>query len=99
LVLCLESADVPDGVSLDDVLIDPREMPSDFEDGARVSVVVIERGPNGQTGHLPYGATDPSEAFGGSAVSGTPRELTLVPYHRWAERGASSMRVFLPVLS
>jgi hypothetical protein len=24
-------------------------------------------------------------------------ELTLVPYHQWAERGLATMRVFIPI--
>ena len=93
LVLCLESTDLPEGMGLDDVLLDVGTPPSDFGDGALVSVVVIDHGSSGEDGRVPYRASDPSRP------TGTVRELALVPYHRWAERGPSSMRVFIPVLS
>ncbi|WP_286278544.1 hypothetical protein [Naasia aerilata] len=28
----------------------------------------------------------------------TPTRLRMIPYHRWAERGPSEMRVWLPLL-
>ena len=93
LVLCLESIDLPDGASLDDVLIDVRVPPTDDGDTALVSAVTVDRGSDGSLGRVPYSAGDPS------TPTGTVREVALVPYHRWAERGPSSMRVFIPVLS
>ena len=89
LVLCLESTDLPAGVALDEIRVDPAVAPRAHGDGAlaRGSVVVHDarRG-------LPYG---------GAPRDVVPRrevDLPLVPYHRWAERGPSTMRVFLPVL-
>lgn len=39
-----------------------------------------------------YGGPDPEPAGDGEVL-----EVPLVPYHDWAERGPSTMRVWLPV--
>jgi DUF1680 family protein len=72
-VLCAESVDLPDGITIDNLRLDPGVTPVD-RDGA---VVVAAR---------PYGSG-----------TGPAREITLHPYHRWARRGPSTMRVWLPV--
>ncbi|BDZ45148.1 hypothetical protein GCM10025866_10570 [Naasia aerilata] len=47
-------------------------------------------------------AEDPDEAwpYGPPAAVAqvTPTRLRMIPYHRWAERGPSEMRVWLPLL-
>jgi len=88
LVLCIESADLPDGVALDDVRLDAARLPASDGDGARVRAVVVAPGP-AASGRPPYGpATAP--------VPERTIDVPLVPYHRWAERGPSAMRVFTP---
>jgi uncharacterized protein len=96
LVLCLESPDLPDGVPLGAVRVDPGAAPVAAEVAGGVGAVL--RGtvrpdllPSVDDG-LPYGAA-PSAAPG---PPGTPVDLPLVPYHRWAERGPSTMRIWLP---
>ncbi len=42
---------------------------------------------------LPYGSGIPTER------PASTLDVTFVPYHRWAERGPSQMRVFVPLLS
>ncbi len=32
----------------------------------------------------------------GTELGATPTEVPLIPYHRWANRGPSTMRVWLP---
>ncbi|WP_348525137.1 hypothetical protein [Luteimicrobium album] len=86
LVLCAESVDLPDGVDLETLCVDPMLPPRPDGDGALVeatSVAFAE--PDG----APYGPLPVP-----SAVRSV--ECRLVPYHRWANRGPSTMRVWLP---
>jgi DUF1680 family protein len=104
LVLALESVDLPDGVLLDQVRLDPAVAPRAQGDGAVVRAAVVPL-PGGGAGTPPFGpggpggaptsdigAPAPSSDTGASAAL----DLALVPYHRWAERGPSTMRVFVP---
>ncbi|MDT0117072.1 glycoside hydrolase family 127 protein [Microbacterium sp. PRF11] len=90
LVLCAESLDLPDGVALEDLRLLPL-VPRAFADGARARAVVVEA-PAGSA-VLPYGSGIPTER------PASTLDVTFVPYHRWAERGPSQMRVFVPLLS
>jgi DUF1680 family protein len=90
LVYCAESIDLPPGLDLADLLVDTSSEP--VERDGRVTV----RGPGG-TGEgpgqaWPYGGRVRAGRDGGAV------EFTLSPYHRWAERGPTAMRVWLPVL-
>jgi DUF1680 family protein len=89
LVLALESVDLPDGVLLDQVRLDPAAPPRAQGDGAVVRAVAVPP-PTGGAGIPPF-APAPTSVSGATAL-----DLTLVPYHRWAERGPSTMRVFVP---
>lgn len=95
LVLALESVDLPDGMLLDQVRLDPAVAPRAQGDGAVVRAAVVPL-PGGGAGTPPFGPG----GLGGEPASdaGVPAalDLTLVPYHRWAERGPSTMRVFVP---
>jgi len=102
LVLALESVDLPDGVALEQVRLDPAvpaRVPDDVEhrDGAVVTARV-EPLPEAVPGRPPFGrdgappASEGAPERAGSAVV----DLPLIPYHRWAERGPSTMRVFVP---
>ncbi|MFS0795030.1 glycoside hydrolase family 127 protein [Microbacterium sp. 1P10AE] len=88
LVLCLESIDLPEGVAIEDIRLLPR-IPEAHEDGARASAIAVELGI--PTGLLPYAAQPVAHR------AGRPLEVTFIPYHRWAERGPSQMRVFIPL--
>ncbi|PPF63207.1 hypothetical protein C5E11_09025, partial [Clavibacter michiganensis] len=88
LVLCLESVDLPSGTHIEDVQLDPGSTLSAHADGARVHGIVAA---TTDAGVLPFGTTKPV------ASDPRPLELTLVPYHRWAERGPATMRIFIPV--
>ena len=86
LVLALESVDL--GASVNDVRVD-------------MSVPPRER--DGVT-YVNAGTADISEAkwpYGGEDVAAADTselgEVPLVPYHEWANRGPSTMRVWLPV--
>ncbi len=90
LVLCLESVDLPAGVTVDDVRVDPGAPPGAQDDGAVVKGSVVAR--SGDRAALPYPSAPPVPA------RRVEVDFVLVPYHRWAERGPSTMRVFLPTL-
>jgi uncharacterized protein len=90
-VLCLESVDLAaaSGGRVDDVAgvrLDPAVAPRDV-DGA---VVVRLRRLSARSRPWPYGGPE-------SAEEGEDLDVPLVPYHDWAERGPSTMRVWLPV--
>ncbi len=89
VVLCAESADLPAGVTLNDVVVSTTDAPIVWGDGARIAAHV--RPPSAvRSGRPPFGTRpEPGQA--------EPLALTLIPYHRWAERGPATMRVFLPV--
>ncbi|GAB3194233.1 glycoside hydrolase family 127 protein [Nesterenkonia suensis] len=91
LVLCLESIDLPEGVALEDLRLDPDQPLVAHDDGARVRLQVVP-GAAPRPGAPPFGPPP-------TAPESAPRTFTapLVPYHRWAERGPSTMRVFLPL--
>jgi DUF1680 family protein len=87
LVLCAESVDLPERMDLLDIEVDTAAAPDADEDGA--DVPVVERPDAGE--QWPYAGE-----FGEPSTGRPPRELRLIPYHRWAERGPSTMRVWLP---
>jgi DUF1680 family protein len=88
LVLCLESVDLPSDIALEQVELDPASPPTAVADGARC-VVRVRRLP-----------AEPAGAYAFDPLAGdvepSAREVELVPYHRWAERGPSTMRVWIP---
>ncbi|HET6706927.1 glycoside hydrolase family 127 protein [Amycolatopsis sp.] len=89
LVYCLEQADLPDGVVLEDVRIDPA---APFSDASlpEVPVALTARG------RVETPASD--ELYGaGAQTSGEPVELTAVPYFLWGNREPGPMRVWVPV--
>ncbi|WP_263118414.1 glycoside hydrolase family 127 protein [Cellulomonas fimi] len=87
LVLCLESPDLPSGIALDQVRLDPAVPPRAEGDGALVRVRTV----GARVESFPYTPVPARPA------TGEEIDVRLTPYHRWAERGPSTMRVFLPV--
>jgi DUF1680 family protein len=90
-VLCLESVDLAaaSGGRVDDIAgvrLDPAVAPRDV-DG---TVVVRLRRASVHSRPWAYGLPDAVE-------DGEDFDVPLVPYHDWAERGPSTMRVWLPV--
>ena len=88
LVLCLESADLPDGLEVDDVVLaDVTPVERDGRTG--VSLRRVDHG----DGPWPY-------VSGGQGVASDDTApvlvADLVPYHSWANRGPSTMRVWVP---
>ncbi len=84
-VLCLESPDLPGGVRLEQLVLDPSaklEADADRITASFAVRAVEER-------QWPYVASEPREPE-------TPVRLPLTPYHSWAERGPATMRVWMP---
>lgn len=89
-VLCLESVDlVESGIATDvaDVALDAAAGAREVDGRVIVSLIRAESPDEA----WPYG---PAEA--GTASAGSGREVALIPYHEWAERGPSTMRVWIP---
>ncbi|AYY13801.1 glycoside hydrolase family 127 protein [Actinobacteria bacterium YIM 96077] len=93
LVYCLESIDLPDGVELDGIAVDPASQPV-LRDHDRVEVQgrVLASGSGDANGDAPW----PYQALAGSPDGASAIPLLLHPYHQWAERGPTAMRVWLP---
>jgi DUF1680 family protein len=93
VVLCLESVDLAaasEGVIGDvgEVRLDPKT-PLRFVDGA---VLARFRALGRPAGPWPYRSEPTASSEPGPAI-----KVPLIPYHEWAERGPSTMRVWLPV--
>ena len=86
LVLCAESTDLPSGVSLDSVRVDPSIPPEVRDGGVWIRTRAADHQPDSP---WPYRVTARPRTHDGG-------ELLLRPYHSWAERGPSTMRVWLP---
>jgi DUF1680 family protein len=84
VVLCLESTDAPTIASVNDA----RVVPELDDDNGHVTVGVRPLAPVDES--WPFGAT-------GATLAADAERVTLVPYYYWANRGPSTMRVWLPV--
>ncbi|PKQ26814.1 MAG: hypothetical protein CVT64_03770 [Actinobacteria bacterium HGW-Actinobacteria-4] len=87
-VFCLESVDLPENTGVDEIWLDPsRPLSDDSVDRNRV----VAQGVHSvyEPGAWPY-QTHPE-----TPVDDTV-EIPLIPYRTWANRGPSSMRVWLP---
>ena len=84
-MLALESGDLPAGHDVNDVAIDTARGASATDVGAKVTLVALGDHRVG----WPYGDADDSEPL-------PLGQVELLPYYRWANRGPSTMRVFIP---
>jgi DUF1680 family protein len=82
LVMCAESTDQEEGVSLDEVQVDTSLAPE----------VVAVRGRRTK----PVDDDWPYHSHRVSTERPDPVVVPLLPYHRWARRGPSTMRIWLP---
>lgn len=85
-VFCVEQVDLPDSVAVDDLVVDASSEVLEGESGT-VSINAAIRQRDGDlygTGQTP------------SAKAHTP--VSAVPFARWGNRGADSMRVWLPTV-
>jgi len=87
LVLCVESVDLPDGRDVGSVLVDPGQDLDETEG----KVVAAGRLVEIEDRRWPYIASD-------GPATGADISVPLVPYQGWANRGPSTMRVWLPTI-
>jgi DUF1680 family protein len=91
LVYCAESADLPGGHEVDAIRVDPSAEPQDGPGDTVVTPGALD------VRCEPRDAAWPYRSFGQAAApAADPTEIVLVPYHSWANRGPSTMRVWLP---
>ncbi|HEX4983045.1 MAG TPA: hypothetical protein VFV63_15160 [Ilumatobacteraceae bacterium] len=90
IVMCAESVDLPAGRDVDVLRVDPSVPPRD-EDGA---VMVAARLLDPPDQPWPYGDEPTAGSDGGQSI-----EVALAPYHDWANRGPSTMRVWIPTVT
>ncbi len=98
LVYCLEAADLPEGVAVDDVTIDTSQPPVP---GAERDPVLGTLGLEVALLHRPIGLAgwpyrDRSGAVPSSPGPARPLSVRVHPYHAWANRGDGAMRVWIP---
>jgi DUF1680 family protein len=101
LVYCLEQLDQPEGVELFDVLLDMRQQSSpkfgeDFQSDLLGGIVVLkhmgaihEKSTSGNRLYYRYPTNSPTAR---------QVELRFVPYYAWANRAATPMQVWTPIL-
>jgi hypothetical protein len=99
LVYCLESHDQPAGVNLLDLRIDPNQpLHADWSSTLFGGTTIVRAG--GYVLDLDTWEGSLYRTFAGSPA--LPRHsltLTAIPYYAWANRGATSMRVWIPSAS
>ncbi|MDP4503502.1 glycoside hydrolase family 127 protein [Nonomuraea turcica] len=86
-VLCAESHDLPHSGGLDSLAIDPLSGPQAEPGGARVRALLPAH----------PGRPWPYRLSAAPAEHAEWLDMPLRPYHSWAQRGPSSMRIWLPV--
>lgn len=104
LVYCAESVVGSDEVDLDVFRVDPATPltsipvtgPSDTREVVRVRGTVVAPEPDRPWPYVEV--TQPADGTGrvGVSTDGAPTEIDLVPYYAWSNRGASTMRVWIP---
>ncbi|MEU8239489.1 beta-L-arabinofuranosidase domain-containing protein [Actinoplanes missouriensis] len=87
VVYCAESVDLPEGVAVDALRLDADGGLADRDGGVEVTCHVSPP----VDGAWPYGPARPA----GDGSERVP--VMLRPYHDWASRGPSTMRVWLPL--
>ncbi|MEV7628338.1 beta-L-arabinofuranosidase domain-containing protein [Actinoplanes sp. NPDC089786] len=85
LVYCIEQADLPGGVLVEQIRLDPAAPISVEGDRLRL------------TGRAAALNTELYSAAG-DGEAGEPITFTAIPYHSWANRGPGAMRVWIPTL-
>ncbi|GAA3803337.1 glycoside hydrolase family 127 protein [Streptomyces phyllanthi] len=101
LVYCAESVDLPVGHEADAIRVDPSTEPEDApagpDDASGTGGTVLVPGELAAPGDVP----DDAWPYRPLGLPAAPRAadragIALVPYHTWANRGPSTMRVWLP---
>lgn len=100
LVMCVESLDIPSGRSLDDIMVVPKMGFRGRDD--QTCIPVVWRGEDVHDApYRPLDTPQTHDEFGRQGAAGLDTRrvdwIPVVPYQRWANRGPSTMRVWLPV--
>jgi DUF1680 family protein len=95
LVYCLQQRDQPDELSLDDVRID-LSAPIEAVTAADGTVTLTGLGRGGTARSWAGGLYRPAAEPDGPDGPPAPAQWVAEPYYRWANRGESPMRVWLP---
>ncbi|MGZ8437230.1 MAG: glycoside hydrolase family 127 protein, partial [Candidatus Limnocylindrales bacterium] len=101
LVYCLESADLPDGIALEELELAPKPEPSPVPrpdlGGEVVGLRVTARRRHLPEGEWPYQDADDAPA-GDRDGSSASRAVGVdaIPYYGWANRASGAMRVWIP---
>src|SRR3984957_11396848 len=100
LIYCLEEIDQPGGISLSDVAVNPGRQPAEqfqaeFRNDLLGGTVVLHH-----TGALYQRGTAARALYSRYGREATTRKipLTFIPYYAWANRQATSMQVWNPLL-
>jgi DUF1680 family protein len=89
LVMCLESVDLSPSVGIDSIAVDPAQGLEDHDGTVMASGHLAEQ----EERSWPYaGRRD-------DRLDPRAQGIALTPYHSWANRGPSTMRVWLPTVS
>lgn len=96
LVYALEHVDQPDGAEPDDLRIDPTAAITEEHRDDLLGGVTVLRARGGRIRHDDGAPALLPHDHEGEAVE--PTDLVAVPYHVWANRGADTMRVWIPIL-
>jgi DUF1680 family protein len=95
LVYCIEQADHPGDVPVEDLRLDPDAPPQPSAGLAGLGVEVSLSGP------AVLQASPAAELYSTrpiTAAASRPAALTAVPYFRWGNRGPNAMRVWIPTV-
>ncbi|WP_422771306.1 glycoside hydrolase family 127 protein [Plantactinospora sp. WMMC1484] len=95
-VLCVESHDLPAGDAIDSLEIDPFVPPRDVDGVVRVRGRLAAPAVPEQDWPYPAAVDIAPAAVDIAPAAAGWFEVPLRPYHSWARRGPSSMRVWLP---
>ena len=100
LVYCMEQLDQPDGVSLFDVWLDTRQgapkFSTEFQKDLLGGVVVIKH--LGAVNEKSSAGSGLYERLATAASPARATELRFIPYYAWANRAATPMQVWTPLL-
>lgn len=92
LIFCVEQADLPDGVLVEQVRLDP---------SAEITVETVKDDVAPVRLHLSGRARALQPAlyapYDAAPAGDQPVSFTAIPYHAWANRGSGAMRVWLPL--
>ncbi|PWT86783.1 MAG: glycoside hydrolase family 127 protein [Acidobacteria bacterium] len=101
LVYCLEQIDQPEGVALFDVYLDLRQASSssfqaEFRRETLGGIVVLKH--TGTAYERPRSRNALYHRYTRNPPKGKPVQLTFVPYYAWANRAATPMQVWTPII-